>query len=342
MTRKDGRALSHATLEELRIRAVQRVEAGESPEAVIRTLGFSRPRIYEWIARYREGGVEALRAKPIPGRPPRLTGPQLQWLYRAVTEKDPRQFQFEFALWTVGMIRVLIRRRFAVRLSEVSVGRLLRKLGLSPQRPLRRAYQQDPEAVRRWLEEEYPAIKAEAKRAGAGIYFGDEAGVRSDFHAGTTWAPRGQTPVVRTTGARFGLNMISAITPRGALRFMIVKGRMTAAKFCVFLKRLLHKARRPVYLIVDGHPTHRAAAVKRFVQSTKGRLRLFCLPAYSPELNPDELVWNHLKTHDVGKRSITGPDHLQSVVLGHLRGLQKDRETVRSFFQEPHTKYAAA
>ena len=342
MERKDGRSLSHQTLEELRIRAVQQVEAGASPEAVIQTLGFSRPRIYEWIARYREGGVDALKAKPIPGRPPRLKGRQLQWLYRAITEKDPRQFRFEFALWTVGMIRTLIRRQFGVRLSEVSVGRLLKKLGLSPQRPLRRAYQQDPEAVRRWLEEEYPAIKAEARRAGAEIYCGDEAGVRSDCHAGTTWAPRGQTPVVRTTGARFGLNLISAVTPRGRMRFMIVKGRMTAAKFCAFLKRLLHKARRPVFLIVDGHPTHRAAAVKRFVHATEGRLRLFCLPGYSPELNPDELVWNHLKNHGVGKRSITGPAHLKSVVLRHLRKLQKDRAIVRSFFQEPHTKYAAA
>ena len=342
MKRTDGRRLSHQTLEEMRIRAVQRVEAGESPEAVIRALGFARARIYQWLARYREGGVDALRAKPVPGRPPRLQGPQLQWLYRAITQKDPRQFQFEFALWTLAMIRVLIRRRFGVRLSEVSVGRLLKKLGLTPQKPLRRAYQQDPDAVRRWLEEEYPRIKAEAKRAGASIYFGDEAGVRSDFHAGTTWAPRGQTPVVRTTGARFGLNMISAVSPRGHLRFMLVPGRMTAGKFCVFLKRLLHQSRRPIYLIVDGQPTHRAASVKRFVQATRGRLRLFCLPPYSPELNPDELVWNHVKTHGVGRRSLTGPAHLKQVVLGHLRALQRAPDKIRGFFREPHTRYAAA
>ncbi len=342
MEHTDGRRLSHETLEQLRMRAVQRVEAGESPEAVIRALGFSRGRIYEWIARYREGGLEALKAKPVPGRPPRLRGQQLQWLYRAITEKDPRQFKFEFALWTLGMIRTLIRERLDVRLSEVSVGRLMKKLGLSPQKPLRRAYQQDPEAVRRWLEEEYPQIKAAAKQAGATIYFGDEAGVRSDFHAGTTWAPRGHTPVVRTTGARFGLNMISAVTARGGLRFMLVKGKMTAGKFCVFLKRLVHKARRPVFLIVDGHPTHRAAQVTRFVQATGGRLRLFCLPAYSPELNPDELVWNNLKNHGVGRRSLTGPDHLKQVVLNHLRALQRSPSKVRGFFQEPHTKYAAA
>jgi transposase len=341
MKRIDGRSLSHKTLEELRVRAVMRVEAGESPEAVIRALGFSRARIYEWIARYREGGLDALKAKPLHGRPPVLNGKQVRWIYQAVTEKDPRQFQFEFALWTVAMIREVIRRHLGVRLSRVSVWRLLKKLGLTPQRPLHRAYQQDPEAVRVWIEEEYPRIRAEAKRQGAEIYFGDEAGVRSDCHAGTTWAPRGQTPVVRRTGARFGLNMISAISARGSLRFMIVKGRMTAGKFCEFLQRLLHKARRPVYLIVDGHPAHRAAQVKRFVQSTKGRLRLFCLPSYSPELNPDEQVWNHLKNHGVGKRAIMGPEHLKKVVLGYLRALQQDRDKVRSFFSDPHTKYAA-
>lgn len=341
MKATDGRKLNHKTLEEIRIRAVKRVEAGESPETVIRALGFSRPRIYEWVAKYREGGLEALKAKAIPGRPPRLTGRQLRWIHKTIAEKDPRQFRFEFALWTRGMIRELIRERFGVRLSEVSVGRLLKKLGLSPQKPLRRAYQQDPEAVRQWVEQEYPKIRAQAKRERAVIYFGDEAGVRSDFHAGTTWAPVGRTPVVRTTGARFGLNMISAISPRGEMRFMIVKGRMSAAKLCKFLERLLHKARRPIFLIVDGHPIHRAAVVNRFVASTKGRLRLFCLPPYSPELNPDELVWNNLKNHGIGRRSITGPDHLRNVVIGHLRSLQRSPRMIRAFFQEAHTRYAA-
>lgn len=341
MTRIDGRSLGHKTLEEIRIRAVQRVEAGESPEAVIGALGFSRARIYEWIAKYRQGGIAALRAKPVPGRPPVLSGAQLRWVRRTLVSKDPRQLQFEFALWTRSMVRVLIRRQFGVLLSVISVGRLLRKLGLSPQKPLRRAYQQDPVAVQRWVNEEYPKIRAQAKRVGAVIYFGDEAGVRSDFHAGTTWAPIGQTPVIRTTGARFGLNLVSAVSPRGDMRFMLIKGRMNAAKFRGFLKRLLHKTRRPIFLIVDGHPTHRAAMVKRFVQSTRGRLRLICLPSYSPELNPDELVWNDLKNQAVGRHSIKGPDHLKRIVIGHMRGLQKDRPKIRSFFQAPDTRYAA-
>jgi transposase len=338
----DGRKLSHKTLEEIRIRAVKRVEAGESPETVIRALGFTRARIYEWIAKYREGGVEALKAKAVPGRPPTLDGRQMRWIRSTIVHKDPRQFKFEFALWTRGMVREVIRKQFGVRLSEVSVGRLLKKLGLSPQKPLRRAYQQDPEAVRRWVEEEYPEIRAQAKREGAVIYFGDEAGVRSDFHAGTTWAPVGETPVVRTTGARFGVSMISAISPRGDMRFMVVKGRMSAAAFCRFLERLLYGARRPIYLIVDGHPAHRAAQVKRFVAATNGRLRLFCLPPYSPELNPDELVWNNLKNHGIGRRSIKGSEHLRTLVIGHLRSLQKTPAKIRGFFREKNTRYAAA
>jgi transposase len=340
MRSTDGRRLSHQTLEELRIRAVQRVESGESPEVVIRALGFTRARIYEWLAKYREGGRDALRAQAVPGRPPRLRGTQVAWLYRTVVEKDPRQLKFEFALWTCAMIRDLLRERFGVRLSEVSVGRLLKKLGLSPQRPLHRAYQQDPAAVERWLTAEYPKIRALATRLGATIYFGDEAGLRSEAHAGTTWAPVGQTPVVRTTGARFGLNLISAISPRGTLRFMVVPGRLTAAKFCAFLQRLLHKAPGPIFLIVDGHPTHRAAAVKRFVQATEGKLRLFTLPAYSPELNPDELVWNTLKA-EVGRRALAGPAHLKTAVLGCLWALQKTPATIRAFFHEPHVRYAA-
>jgi transposase len=161
-------------------------------------------------------------------------------------------------------------------------------MGLSPQRPLWRAYQQNPEAVARWKQEEYPAIAA-AAAAGATIYFADEAGIRSDYHAGTTWAPVGQTPVVKATGARFSVNMISAVTTKGALRFAVFDGTTTARTFIAFCKRLLHDAPGPVYLIVDRHPSHRAKAVSTYVASTAGKLTLFFLPGYSPELNPDEI-----------------------------------------------------
>jgi transposase len=337
----DGRKVSHKALEEIRIRAVARVEAGESPEVVIRALGFTRPRIYEWLAKYREGGIESLRAKPVPGRPPKLKGWQLRWIRKTIVEKNPLQLRFEFALWTRSMVRALIRLRFGVRLSEVSVGRLLRRLGLSPQRPLRRAYQQDPIRVQRWLEQEYPKIKALAKKEGAAIYFGDEAGVRSDFHSGTTWAPVGRTPQVPATGARFGFNIVSAISARGRLRFMVFEDKLNGPRFVEFLKRLLHKSRRPIFLIVDGHPAHRAAFTKKFLRKADGRLRLFFLPPYSPELNPDEFVWNNLKNHAVGKRIITGPEQLRNTVVRHMVGLQHDRRKVRSFFLEELVRYAA-
>lgn len=340
--RRDGRALDHKTLEDIRIQAVQRVEAGESPEDVVRVLGFSRTIIYDWLAKYREGGMDALRAKAIPGRPPRLEGKQLRWLYKAITTKNPLQYKFTFALWTRGMVRELIRERFGVRLSEVSVGRLLRKLGLSPQKPLRRAYEQDPERVQTWLAEDFPTIQALAKKKRATVYFSDEAGVRSDFHSGTTWAVKGKTPIVEATGQRYGMNIISAISPRGDMRFMTVEGRMNAGKFIEFLKRLLHNAKRPVFLIVDGHPSHRARKVFAFVRKTKGKLRLFFLPPYSPELNPDELVWNHLKNHGVGKRIVRSREDLKRVVLGHLRFMQKTPDLVRAFFHEPNVRYVIA
>lgn len=340
MKKRDGRTLDHKALEDIRIQAVKRVEAGESPEDVIRVLGFNRAVIYDWLAKYREGGLDALRAKAISGRPPRLDGKQLRWLYKAITTKSPLQHKFEFALWTRAMVRELIRERFGVRLSDVSVGRLLKKIGLTPQKPLRRAYEQNPELVQTWLAEDFPKIQALARKEGATLYFADETGVRSDFHSGTTWAPKGETPIVAATGQRFGMNIISAISPRGEMRFMTVEGRMNAGKFIDFLKRLLHNAKRPVFLIVDGHPSHRARKVFDFVRKTEGRLKLFFLPPYSPELNPDELVWNHLKNHGVGKRIVKSREELKRVVIGHLRFLQKTPALVRAFFRESHVRYA--
>ena len=197
----------------------------------------------------------------MPGRPPKLGGGQLSRLYALIAGQDPRQMQFEFALWTREMVREVIRCEFGVSLSVVSVGRLLRKLGMSPQRPLHRAYQQNPGAVDRWKREEYPAIQAQAEAEEATIYFADEAGIRSDYHAGTTWSPVGQTPQVKNTGARYSVNMISAVSAKGALRFAVYEGNTNAATFINFCKRLLHDAAGPVYLIVDGHPAHRATAV---------------------------------------------------------------------------------
>jgi transposase len=339
MKETDGRKLSHETLEELRIRAVKRVEAGESPEVVIGALGFHRSAIYKWIALYREGGVEALKGRKAAGPAPKLSGKQLRELYRIVTANNPLQLGFEFALWTRAMIREVIRDRFAVRLTEVSVGRLLRKLGLSPQRPLHRAYQRDEEQVAAWREQAYPEIQKLAKREGATIYFGDESNVRSDSHSGTTWAPSGETPVVETTGARFSINLVSAVSAKGLLRFMTFAGGMDAERFIEFLKRLIYRAPTPIFLILDGHPVHKSKRVKDYVASTEGRLRLFILPPYSPHLNPDEWVWNWLKRHKLGKARIAGPGQLRTLVERYLRSLQKLPALIRGFFSDRNLAY---
>src|SRR5689334_19342876 len=267
----------------MRLRAIDAVESGVHPEDVAASLGMARGTVYGWLARYREGGKDALRARPVPGRPPKLTGAQMRTLYTLIVGGDPRQYAFEFALWTRELVRTLIRREFGVSLSAVSVGRLLRTLGLSPQRPLWRAWQANPDAVQRWKSQEFPALRAQAKAEGATIYFADEAGIRSDYHAGTTWAPVGQTPIVKATGARHSLNMISAVTAQGLLRFSTYTGSFTGARFIEFCRKLLADTAGPVYLVVDGHPTHRSKAVKDFVASTDGRLKLFVLPARSEE-----------------------------------------------------------
>jgi transposase len=336
----DARKLSHATLEEIRIRAVRQVESGESPEVVIAALGMNPRNIYRWIALYREGGEAALKAKALKGATPKLSGAQLRWLRKTIIGKSPLQLGFEFALWTREMVRDLIRKKYGVNLHIVSVGRLLKKLGLSPQKPLHRAFQQNPKLIQTWIDKEFPKIKARAKREGAEIFFGDEAGVRSDYHAGTTWGETGETPVVVGTGARFTLNMISAISPRGALRFMTVRGGVGARVFVTFLKRLILGSKKPIFLIIDGHPSHRSKLVQEFVKSTQGKLTIFFLPAYAPELNPDELVWNNVKNR-VGRSMLAGPIDLQKRVHSQMRWLQKNPEVIRNFFKEPHVQYAA-
>ena len=303
----DARALDHAMLTELRRRGVAAVQSGEVPRLVAAALGVNLRTLFRWLAQYRRGGWGQLDARKRGGRPPKLDGRALRWIYNTVANKNPQQLKFPFALWTAAMVQALISERFKVPLNHSSVCRLLHQLGLSAQRPLWRAYQQDPNAVRRWLEADYPAIRRQARREGAQIFFADEAGVRSDFHSGTTWGRRGRTPVVSSTGARFGANLISAVSAQGQLRFMLTRGRVTAAVFIEFLRRLLVNAAAPIFLIVDGHPTHRAKSVARFVAEQHGRLALFHLPPYSPELNPDELVWNDLKNHGAGRRLINLP-----------------------------------
>lgn len=279
----DGRALDHSTLEQIRQRSVLQIIEGEHSVAqVAGVLGFHVRTVQKWVKKYQEGGESALQAIPLKGRPSKLTELQKKRIARLVIGKDPRQLKLPFALWTREQVKELILRLYGLELSLTSVGRLLHEMGLSVQKSKYQAWQQDEEEVRRWKEIEYPAIVKQAKKLGADIYFQDEAGIRSDYHSGTTWAKRGQTPVIKTTGARFSLNMISAISPRGHLRFMCTEGKVNASVFVEFLKRLMYQADRPIFLVVDGHPIHKLKMTKQYVESTNGNLKLFFLPAYSP------------------------------------------------------------
>jgi len=337
----DGRKLKHEVLTELRKRAVSRVQSGESPEIVVRAMGFSRACIYNWLAMYRAGGWDGLDARKRGGRPRKLNGRVIKWVYRVVVGSDPRQYKFPFALWTRNAIATLIYQRYDIRLSANSVGRLLAQLGITPQKPLWRAYQQDPERVQQWLQEEYPSIAKEAKRLGGEIWFGDESGLRSDYHAGTTWGRKGQTPVVHSTGARFRLNMISAVNRRGRMRFMIEESGLNAEVVCRFLDRLMAGSSKPVFLIWDGHPIHKSRKVAETVRGYEGKLRLYLLPGYSPELNPDEGVWREVKSHRVGRAGVFTLADMKSKALGALRHLARRPDKIRSLFCGASTRYAA-
>ena len=336
----DGRKHGRAALPAMRQQAVKAVREGQDVASVAAAYGVNVRSVFRWLADFANGGQNALLSKAIPGRPAKVSAEEMRWLAKAVKDHSPLQFKFSFGLWTLSLIAALIEREFGKKLSLASVSRIMKLLGFSAQKPLYQAWQQDATLVKTWEGEIYPAIRAEAKAAGATIYFADESGIRSDYHTGTTWAPVGQTPVVEVTGRRFSLNMISAVSPQGEFRFMLHEGSVTATVFRDFLKRLLIGAEKPVFLIVDGHPIHKAKLVKAFVEAQDGKLKLFYLPPYSPQLNPDEQVWAHVKRR-VARQLVQSKEEMKRLALGALRRIQKLPALVKSFFRQPECQYAA-
>jgi transposase len=335
----DGRTLPHNTSEMIRRWAVRRVNAGETPSSVMKSYGLCRTTIYRWLRAAKRGGEKALRERRHPGPQGKLTPGQKLKVRRWINGKDPRQYGFDFGLWTRQIVAALIARRFGVKLGVTAVGRLLAELDITPQKPLRRAYERDPVAIERWKRQVFPKLRARAKRRGAKIFFLDEAGVRSDQVLGRTWGVRGRTPEVPTSGKRQSVSAISAVNALGEFWFQIYTERMNATKFVELLSHFMRRRKTAVMLVLDRHPAHIAKSVARYVQSLKGRLELHFLPGYAPELNPDEFVWNHLKRQGVSKKPLLRNESLRQRVHADLRNIQSRPALVRSFFKAPSVAY---
>jgi transposase len=280
-----------------------------------------------------------LRERQRSGRPRKVSAEMMQWLYQAITLGDPRQYQLAFCLWTLGIVRLVLKKEQGVDLSKSAVCRLLQQMGLTPQRPIYRSYKQDPQELEKYLKSTFPQLRRLAKRIGADIYFVDESAVRSDHHRGTTWGAIGQTPVVEDSGDRFGLKLISAVSPRGDMRFAVIEGRMTSDKFIAFLKKLHADAGKPIIVIADNASYHSSGMVQKFAKEMQA-IHLGWLPKYAPELNPDEQVWNHAKAR-LAKLFIDSAESMKQSVLNIMRSIQKQRSLIRSFFQLKDTSYAS-
>jgi transposase len=316
------------------MQAVKMVKAGHAVAEVAEFFTVSTRAVFHWVALFASDGQNGLNAKFGSGRPSKVTPEQMRWIAGAVRNNTPNQLSFGFGLWTLRLIGLLIEREFGYTLSLPTLGKVMAQLGFTAQRPLHRAYEQDATLVQRWLDSDLPALRAHAKQRGAVVMFADEASMRSDYHTGTTWAPRGKTPIVKVTGQRVTVNMISAISGTGQMQFMIVDGRVNAEVFVQFLRQLLIGAEQPIILVVDGHPVHRSKAVAEFVGSTDGKLELHFLPPYSPQLNPDEQVWKHVKGH-VAKQAPADKFEMRIMVRKALERLQALPQIVAGFFRHP-------
>jgi transposase len=321
---------------------VDAVARGETVTTAARVLGVPLRSAFTWLAWHRDGGDAALSDGIRSGRPSKTSPETLAWLHKVIVSGDPRQLQFDFALWTLSIIRMALIHVHGLTLSKSTICRMLKSMGLSPQVPVYKSYKQSPGKVRYYLAKRYPKLEAWARAEDAAIYFADESRVRADGHKGTTWGEVGVTPVVADTGERFGVNMFSAITARGDMFFRCFEERMQSSRFIHFLRELRSDARKPILVVVDNGSYHTSKEVKTFLKTEAEGLgiRVAYLPPYSPELNPDEQVWNQAK-REIGKRVVKTKSELRKVVNRALQRIKDSVSLVRSFFRLPGTRYAA-
>lgn len=344
MQTKDARTLPREAQEALRKRAVAAVESGISMVDAAKAFGVSRYAIHLWMKAYKQEGEEGLKNRrkgPAKGFGKRLSATQEKQVKEWVMGKHPEQLQLPFYLWTRQAVRELIEDQFGKQVGLSTVGNYLKTWGFTPQKPVRRAFEQNNAAVQCWLTETYPAIARRAKEEKALIYWGDETGLRSDHQTGRSYGLKGKTPVIPGTGQRFSINMISAITNRGNLNFMTFDGTFRVNTFKEFMRRLCKQAGRKIFLIVDGHPVHRAKLIQNWREEHRSEIELFYLPGYSPELNPDEL-WNQdLKSNALGNRRPRTKAQMKADVQSYGRSTQRHPEIVKGYFEEEHVRYAA-
>lgn len=311
-------------------------------ESAAKIFGLSESGVHKIWKKYREGGIRKIekRKRGIKGGK-KLKGKEAAEIKRMIKDKLPDQLKLPFGLWTREAVQQLIKDRYEVVLSRWQVGRYLKSWGYTPQKPIAKAFEQKPEKVKAWLKKEYPAIKRKAKKEKAVIYFGDETGMRSDHQAGKSYAPKGKTPVIKKTGQRFSLNMISAISNKGHLQFMILEGRFNGEVFGTYLKQLIKYSRQKIFFVTDGHPAHKTIKIKEWLEENKDRIEVFFLPPYSPELNPQEYVNQDVKTNVIGKKRPINKAQMKNNVNEFMTKRKNNKKQVQKYFHEKHVKYAA-
>lgn len=328
--------------EAVRIRAVDYLRKKMGTQKQCAEIFGLTPRAVNRIwNKYKNGGKRSLasRKRGVKGGI-KLDGAQAAEVRRLIRDKMPDQLKLSYGLWTREAVQQLIGRLYGVELSAKQVGRYLQRWGYTPQKPIRKAFEQKPEQVRQWLEKEYPAIKKRAAKEGGAIYFGDETGMRSDHQAGRSYAPKGETPVIKSTGQRFSLNMISAISNKGYLQFMLID-RFNGDVFIEFLKRMVRYSRQKIFFVTDGHPAHKTKKLKAWLDENKERIEVFFIPPYSPELNAQEYLNQDVKTNAVGKKRPINKAQMRANVEDFMNKRKNNKKQVQKYFHAKHARYAA-
>jgi transposase len=344
MQATDMRSLSREARHERRVQVIRLRKAGRTYDEIAAQTGLSRTGVFDICKRHEAGGAKALRDAPggrQPGDKRLLSAEQEREVQRLIRDRTPDQLKMVYALWTRQAVAELIRDRFGIGLPVRTMGEYLKRWGFTPQKPMRRAYEQSPAAVRKWLDEQYPVIAASAKVEGAEIHWGDETGLRSDDVRGRSFAPQGRTPVVRVNSKRHGLSIISTVTNKGTMRWKIFDGALNADILIDFMKRLIRDAGRKVYLILDNLRVHHSKLVKAWLAEHKHEIEVFYLPSYSPELNPDEMANADLKQAVTKLAPARTKLQLVKAAARHLRGVQRQPERIKSYFEYKPVRYAA-